>query len=66
MLGMIETLSFYMTIEKKEKPQMIETTWLGPYNVEKLNTNGLGRLKTLQGQVFEKVVNGEIHKCYYN
>ena len=40
------------------KPCKLETTWMGPYIIEDLNSNGLVRLKTLQGQVFPKVVNG--------
>ena len=42
----------------KGKPQKLETAWMGPYIIEDLNTNGSVRLKTLQGQVFSKVVNG--------
>ena len=42
----------------KGKPRKLETIWMGPYIIEDLNTNGSIRLKTLQGQVFTKVVNG--------
>ena len=38
---------------------------MGPYIIEDLNINGLVRLKTLQGQVFSKVVNGARLKRYY-
>ena len=42
----------------KGKPRKLETTWMGPYIIEDLNTNGSVQLKTLQGQVFSKVMNG--------
>ena len=42
----------------KGKPLKLETTWMGPYIIEDRNSNGSVRLKTLQGQVFPKVVNG--------
>ena len=38
---------------------------MGAYIIEDLNRNGLVRLKTLQGQVFSKVVNGDRLKIYY-
>ena len=42
----------------KGKPRNLETTRMGPYIVEYLNSNGATRLNTLQGHVFPKVVNG--------
>lgn len=41
----------------KGKPCKLETTWMGPYIIEDLNANRLVRLKTLQRQVFLKVLN---------
>lgn len=35
----------------------METTWLGLYIIEELNTNETTRLKTLPRQVFTKYVN---------
>ena len=49
----------------KRKSYKLETTWLGPYIIEDLNLNGSVRLKTLQGHVFPKVVNGIRLKHYY-
>ena len=49
----------------KGKPRKLETTWVGPYIIEDLNSNGLVRLKTLQGHVFPKVVNGAQLKRYH-
>ena len=42
----------------KGKPRKLETTF-NLCIVEELNTNGSIRLKTLQGQVFKEVVNGD-------
>ena len=49
----------------KGKPHKLETTWMGPYIIEYLNSNGSVRLKTLQGQVFPKVMNGDQLKRYH-
>ena len=49
----------------KGKPCKLETSWMGPYIIEDINMNGSVRLKTLQGQVFTKVVNGAQLKRYY-
>ena len=49
----------------KGKPRKLETTWMGSYIIEDLNSNGLVRLKTLQGQVFPKVMNGARLKQYH-
>jgi len=49
----------------KGKPYKIEIAWLGPYIIEYLNTNGSIWLKTLQGHVFPKVVNGSQLKHSY-
>ena len=49
----------------KGKPHKLETTWMGPYIIEDLNSNGSVRLKTVQGQVFLKVVNGARLKRYH-
>ena len=31
----------------KGKPRNLETTWLGPYIIKEMNSNGTSRLKTL-------------------
>ena len=49
----------------KGKPRKLEIAWMGPYIIEDLNMNGSVRLKTLQGQVFTKVMNGARLKRYY-
>lgn len=49
----------------KGKLKKLHTTWMGPYIVEEINANGSVRLKTLQGRVFKKVVNGTRLKRYY-
>ena len=36
-------------IKIKGKPRKLETTWVGLYIVKEMNSNGLVRLKTLQG-----------------
>ena len=48
----------------KVKPKKLHTTWVGPYTVKDLNNNGLVQLKTLQGKIFKKVVNGARLKIY--
>ena len=50
----------------KGKPRKLETTWMRPYFIEDLNSNGSDQLKTLQGQVFPKVVNGARLKRYHS
>lgn len=38
----------------KGKPYKLETTWMGPYIIEDLNSNGSFRLKTLQDKFSPK------------
>ena len=42
----------------KGKPKKIHTEWMGSYVFEEIHTNGSIRLRTLQGIVFQKIVNG--------
>lgn len=49
----------------KGKPKKLRTTWMGPYIVEEVNMNGSVRLKTLQGLLFNKFMNGTQLKRYY-
>ena len=42
----------------KGKPCKLETTWMGTYIIQDLNSNRSTQLKTLQGHAFPKVVNG--------
>ena len=50
----------------KGKPKKLHTEWMGPYIVKEIHPNGLVRLKTLQGLVFRKLVNGARLKRYRN
>ena len=50
----------------KGKPKKLHTEWMGPYVVEEIHPNGSVRLKTLQGLVFRKLVNGARLKRYKN
>ena len=42
----------------KGKPKKLHTEWMGPYVVDEIHPNGLVQLKTPQGLVFWKLVNG--------
>ena len=42
----------------KGKPKKLHTEWMGPYVVEEIHANGSIQLRTLQGVVFRKLVNG--------
>ena len=48
----------------KGKPKKLHTEWMGPYIVKEIHTNGSVRLRTLQGIVFRKLVNGARLKHY--
>ena len=48
----------------KGKPKKFHTEWMGPYIVEEIHPNGLVQLKTIQGLVFHKLVNGARLKRY--
>ena len=50
----------------KGKPKNLHTEWMGPYVVEEIHANGSVQLRTLQGIVFRKLVNGAQLKCYRN
>ena len=50
----------------KGKPKKLHIEWMGPYVVEEIHPNGSVRLKTLQGLVFRKLVNGARLKRYKN
>ena len=50
----------------KGKPKKLHTEWMGPYLVERIHANGSVRLKTLQGIVFRKLINGARLKRYKN
>ena len=50
----------------KGKPKKLHTKWMGPYIVEEIHANGLVRLRTLQGIIFQKLVNGARLKQYKN
>ena len=42
----------------KGKTKKLHTEWMGLYVVEEIHTNGSVQLRTLQGIVFQKLVNG--------
>ena len=48
----------------KGKPKKLHTEWMGPYVVKEIHTNGSVRLRTLQGMLFQKLVNGARLKRY--
>ena len=48
----------------KGKPKKLHTEWMGPYIVEETNTYRLVRLKIVQGNVFQKLVNRAQLKQY--
>ena len=50
----------------KGKPKKLHREWVGPYIVEEINANRSVRLRTLQGTVFGKLVNGAQLKRYQN
>ena len=50
----------------KRKPKKLHTEWMGPYVVEGVHANRSVRLRTLQGIVFQKLVNGARLKQYKN
>ena len=59
-------LSLLYNSQVKGKPKKLHTEWMGPYVVEEIHTNGSVRLRTLQGIVFQKLVNGARLKHYRN
>ena len=50
-------LALLYNSQVKGKPKKLHTEWMGPYVVEGIHDNGLVRLKTLQGIVFQKLIN---------
>ena len=50
----------------KGKTKHLHTEWMGPYVVKEIHTNESVQLKTLQGIVFQKLVNGARLKRYKN
>ena len=54
----IDDMALLYDSRVKGKPKKLHTAWMGPYIVEEINANDSKRLKTLQGRVFAKVVNG--------
>ena len=58
----------HLTIQQssKRKPKKLHIEWMGPYIVKYIHANRLIWLRTLQGIVFLKLVNGVRLKCYRN
>ena len=50
----------------KGKPKKLHTEWMGPYIIEEINANGSVPLRTLQGRVLQKLINGARLKWYQN
>ena len=63
---LVGDLALLYNSQVKGKSNKIHTEWMGPYIVEEINANGSVRLKTLQGSVFQKLVNGVQLKHYEN
>ena len=57
-VGSVGDLALLYNSRVKGKPKKLHTEWMGPYMVEEIHPNGSVRLKTLQGLVFRKLVNG--------
>ena len=50
----------------KGKPKKLHTEWMGPYIVEEIYANRSVWLRTLQGIIFQKLVNHTRLKWYKN
>ena len=50
----------------KGKPKKLHIEWMGPYVVEEIHANRSVQLRTLQGIVFQRLVNGARLKRYIN
>ena len=62
----VDDLALLYNNRVKGKPKKLDTEWMGLYMVEEIHSNGSVRLKTLQGLVFRKLVNGARLKRYKN
>ena len=62
----IGDIALLYNIQVKGKQKKIHTEWMGPHIVEEIHANGSVRLRTLQGIVFWKLVNGARLKRYQN
>ena len=62
----IGDLALLYNSQVKGKPKKLHIEWMGPYIVEEINSNGSVRLRTLQGTVFQKLVNSSQLKRYKN
>ena len=54
---LVRDLALLYNSRVKGKPKKLHTEWMGPYVIEEININGSVRQKTLQGNVFWKLVN---------
>ena len=59
-------LSLLYNNRVKGKPKKLHIEWMRLYIIEEINSNGSVRLRTLQGTVFRKLVNGARLKWYQN
>ena len=59
-------LALLYNSQVKGKLEKLDTEWMDPYVVEEIHTNGSVQLRTLQGIVFQKLVNGARLKRYRN
>ena len=63
---MVGDLALLYNSRVKGKPKKLHTEWMGPYAVDEIHINGSVQLRTLQGIVFQKLVNGARLKRYRN
>jgi hypothetical protein len=54
------------TNETKGKHTKFQQLWLGPYQIHEKIGSGTFKLKTLEGEVEELPVNGQILKKYFS
>ena len=63
---LVGDLALLYNIRVKGKTKKLHTEWMGPYIVKEIHANGSFRLRTLQGIVFRKLVDGAPLKWYQN
>ena len=62
----VEYLALLYNSRVKGKPKKLHIEWMGPYMVKEIHPNGSVRLRTMQGLVFQKLVNRARLKHYKN
>ena len=59
----VSDFALLYNIRIKGKPKKLHTEWMGPYIVDEIHPNGSVQLRTMQGLVVRKLVNGAQLKC---